>query len=61
MQTIARKCLVLPYRDYLAKKKEIRSNPDCDEVYEEDVYYLGGYYDPTRFILQINKDVPLKS
>lgn len=61
MQTISHKCLVLPYKEYLAKKKEIRSNPDCDEDDEDDIYYLSGLYDPARFTIQINKDVPLKS
>ena len=61
VQTISHKCLVLNYKEYVAKKKEIRNNPQCDDDDEDDVYYLGGFYDPARLTMQISKDVPLKS
>ena len=58
VQTISHLCHVLPYKEYLAKKKKIKNSLEYDE---DDVYYLSGIYDEQKKSLQIKKDVPMRN
>lgn len=60
VQTISHKCLVLPYHEYVERKREARLNGEEDEDDPPNIYYFSGLYESLSGRISIDEAVPFK-